>query len=74
MLDAEKAYATLEEIIKDYNARENEVGIKTKFLMLMNGWSSPFIACTELVKFIERQGDRKLAKKANNLLKQVQRI
>ena len=71
-LDAEKAYTTLEEIIKDYNARENEAGIKTKFLMLMNGWRSPFIACTELVKFIERQGDRKLAKKANNLLKQVQ--
>ena len=60
MLDAEKAYTTLEEIIKDYNARENEASIKTKFLMLMNGWSSPFIACTELVKFIERQGDRKL--------------
>ena len=45
-----KAYTTLEEIIKDYNAHENEASIKTKFLMLMNGWSSPFIACTELGK------------------------
>lgn len=32
MLDAEKAYATFEEIIKDYNAHENEASVETKFL------------------------------------------
>ena len=51
--ETEKALQTLEDIIRDYSARETESSIKTKFVMLLNGWESPFIACTELVKRIE---------------------
>lgn len=47
------AYETFEKIINDYHAHEVEASTETKFLMLINNWESPFIACTELVKRIE---------------------
>lgn len=53
MKETEKAFQTLEYIIRDYSAREKEASIKTKFVMLINKWESPYIACTELVKRIE---------------------
>lgn len=53
MKETERAFQTLEYIISDYSAREKEASIKTKFVMLINKWESPYIACTELVKRIE---------------------
>lgn len=47
------AYEALKIIITDYHAHEREAKVKTKFLMLINNWESPFIACNELVKRIE---------------------
>jgi len=47
------AYEAFEKIINDYHAHEVEASAETKFLMLINKWESPFIACTELVKRIE---------------------
>lgn len=47
------AYETLKIIITDYHVYEREAKVKTKFLMLINDWESPIIACNELVKRIE---------------------
>lgn len=47
------AYEALGKIINEYHAHETEASTETKFLMLINKWESPFIACTELVKRIE---------------------
>ena len=35
-----------------YHARENECPDSFKFLMMVNGWHSPFIALNELLKVI----------------------
>ena len=47
------AYGAFEKIINDYHAHEVEASAETKFLMLINKWESPFVACNELVKRIE---------------------
>jgi hypothetical protein len=47
------AFEALEKIINDYHAHESGASTETKFLMLINKWEAPFIACTELVKRIE---------------------
>jgi hypothetical protein len=51
--ETEKAFFSLKEIISDYSAREEEAKTETKIIMLVNKWTSPYIACTELVKRIE---------------------
>ena len=51
--ETEKAFCSLKEIISDYSAREEDAKTETKILMLVNKWTSPYIACTELVKRIE---------------------
>ena len=51
--ETEKAFCSLKEIISDYSAREEEAKTETKIIMLVNKWTSPYIACTELVKRIE---------------------
>ena len=51
--ETEKAFKTLKDIIGDYSVREEEAKTETKILMLVNKWTSPYIACTELVKRIE---------------------
>lgn len=51
--ETEKAFKTLKDIIGDYSAREEEAKTETKIIMLVNKWTSPYIACTELVKRIE---------------------
>lgn len=51
--ETESAFCSLKEIISDYSAREEDVKTETKILMLVNKWTSPYIACTELVKRIE---------------------
>lgn len=51
--ETEKAFCSLKEIISDYSAREENAKTETKILMLVNKWTSPYIACTELVKRIE---------------------
>jgi hypothetical protein len=50
--ETQKAFNSLENIIGDYHSKETEAKTETKFLMLMNKWESPFIACNELVKRI----------------------
>ena len=49
-----------------YHARENECPDSFKFLMLINGWHSPFVALNELLKVIytnemilKREGKKK---------------
>lgn len=49
-----------------YHARENECPDSFKFLMLVNGWHSPFVALNELLKVIytnemilKREGKKK---------------
>ena len=51
--ETEKAFKSLKNIIGDYSAREEEAKTGTKIIMLVNKWTSPYIACTELVKRIE---------------------
>jgi hypothetical protein len=51
--ETEKAFKSLKDIIGDYSAREEEAKTETKIIMLVNKWTSPYIACTELVKRIE---------------------
>lgn len=51
--ETEKAFTSLKEIITDYSVREEDAKTETKILMLVNNWTSPFIACNELVKRIE---------------------
>lgn len=51
--ETEKAFCSLKKIIGDYSAREEDAKTETKILMLVNKWTSPYIACTELVKRIE---------------------
>lgn len=48
-----KAFCSLKEIINDYSAKEENAKTETKILMIVNKWTSPYIACTELVKRIE---------------------
>lgn len=61
--NAEKA---IESYAMYYHARENECPDSLKFLMLVNGWHSPFIALNELLKVIytnemilKREGKKK---------------
>lgn len=49
--NAEKA---IENYAMYYHARENECPDSFKFLMLVNGWHSPFVALNELLKVIEK--------------------
>ena len=51
--ETKKAFCCLKEIISDYSTREEEAKTETKIIMLVNKWTSPYIACTELVKRIE---------------------
>ena len=51
--ETEKAFKTLKDIIGDYSVREEEAKTETKIIMLVNKWTSPYIACIELVKRIE---------------------
>jgi hypothetical protein len=51
--ETEKAFKSLKDIIGDYSAREEEAKTETKIIMLVNKWTSPYIACKELVKRIE---------------------
>ena len=61
--NAEKA---IENYAMYYHARENECPDSFKFLMMANGWHSPFIALNELLKVIytnemilKREGKKK---------------
>lgn len=61
--NAEKA---VENYAMYYHARESECPDSLKFLMLVNGWHSPFIALNELLKVIstnemilKREGKKK---------------
>jgi len=48
--EAQKQLATCAD---DYWAREGECSLQTKFVMAINNWASPFIACEELLKRID---------------------
>lgn len=44
----------IERYAKYYHARESECPDSFKYIMLINGWGSPFVALRELLKVIER--------------------
>ena len=62
--EIERSCRYLEICAKDYWSREKESDIKTRYIMMINNWESPFIACTNLLKIIE--SDEKLLKKICN--------
>lgn len=47
--------------MRDYWHKESEASTDTKYIMLLNGWASPFIACNGLLRIIET--DEKLLAK-----------
>lgn len=47
-----RAEIYIERYAKSYHAKEKDCPIEFKFLMLVNGWHSPFIALNELLKRI----------------------
>lgn len=44
----------IERFVKYYHAKESDCPDSFKFMMLLNGWKSPFAALNELIKVIER--------------------
>lgn len=54
----------IERFAKYYHAKESDCPDSFKFMMLLNGWKSPFVALNELIKVIERN-EQFLKKKQN---------
>lgn len=51
--ETERAFKSLLVCLDDYSSLEKNASKETKIIMLMNGWTSPYIACVELAKRID---------------------
>lgn len=54
MTEIHNAENAIERYAKYYHARESKCPDSFKYIMLINGWGSPFVALRELVKVIEQ--------------------